>query len=73
MKENSPNDSLTKRHKRELIATKYYGEFTIDTNKGPVTFTNVFITIENNKQDDISYHFIWRFAYTNSSSNSMWK
>lgn len=45
--------------KRELISTKYYSEFVINTPKEPITLNNVFITAERNKEGDLSYHFRW--------------
>lgn len=45
--------------KRELISTKYYSEFVINTPRGPVTFNNVFITVERDKNGEMSYHFRW--------------
>lgn len=45
--------------KRELVSTKYYSEFVINTPKGPITLNNVFITAEKNKEGDLSYHFRW--------------
>ena len=46
-------------NQRELVSTKYYSEFIINTNNGPVTFNNVFITAERNKEGEMSYHFRW--------------
>lgn len=44
---------------RKLIETRYYREFEINTNKGPLLLNNVFITIERNKEGDMEYHFRW--------------
>lgn len=46
-------------NKRELITTKYYNEFAIDSHQGPVILNDVFITIEKDKQGKMSYHFRW--------------
>ena len=43
----------------ELIKTKYYSEFAIETKKGPIILNNVFITAEKDKEGNISYHFRW--------------
>lgn len=48
-----------KTNQRELISTKYYSEFVVNTKNGPVTLNNIFITIERNKEGEISYHFRW--------------
>ena len=57
--EASVDKNIQERNQRELIATKYYSEFVINTQKGPVTLNNVFITSEKNEQGQMSYHFRW--------------
>lgn len=57
--EASVGQNIQERNQRELIATKYYSEFVINTPKGPVTLNNVFITAEKNEQGQMSYHFRW--------------
>jgi len=57
--ETSVERNNKQKNQRELIATKYYSEFVIDTKKGPVTLNNVFITAERNKESEMSYHFRW--------------
>lgn len=44
---------------RQLIETRYYKEFEINTNNGPLLLNDVFITIERNKEGDMEYHFRW--------------
>ena len=34
-----------KKKNRELIATKYYGELTMDSKQGPLIFSNVFMPV----------------------------
>lgn len=46
-------------NQREVVSTKYYSEFVINTQKGPITLNNVFITSERSKEGDMSYHFRW--------------
>lgn len=53
----SKNNERT--NQREVVSTKYYSEFNIDTSKGPITLNNVFITAERNKEGDMTYHFRW--------------
>ena len=48
-----------KRNEGELIETRFYSEFEIETSVGTVPLKNVFITIERNKEGDIQYHFNW--------------
>ena len=48
-----------KRNEGELIETRFYSEFEIETSVGTVPLKNVFITIERNKERDIQYHFNW--------------
>ena len=43
----------------ELISTKYYEEFIINTKRGPVTLKELFITTEKNQEGKISFHFRW--------------
>ena len=57
--ESSIGQNIQERNQRELIATKYYSEFVINTKNGPVTLNNVFITAEKDQQGDMSYHFRW--------------
>lgn len=57
--ETAVSRNISEKHQRELITTKYYSEFVINTPKGPITLNNVFITTERNKQGDMSYHFRW--------------
>ena len=57
--ESSVGQNIKERNQRELIATKYYSEFVINTKNGPVTLNNVFITAERDQQGDMSYHFRW--------------
>ena len=57
--ETSVENHIQEKSKRELISTKYYSEFVVNTKKGPVTLNNVFITTERNKEGDLSYHFRW--------------
>ena len=57
--ETAVSRNISEKHQRELITTKYYSEFVINTPKGPITLNNVFITSERNKQGDMSYHFRW--------------
>lgn len=47
------------KQQEQLLSTRYYSEFVINTKKGPVTLNNVFITAESNKDGKISYHFRW--------------
>lgn len=44
---------------RQLVETRYYKEFVINTEFGPVTFNDVYITAERNKEGDMEYHFRW--------------
>lgn len=57
--ETAVSRNINEKHQRELITTKYYSEFVINTPKGPITLNNVFITSERNKQGEMSYHFRW--------------
>lgn len=57
--ETAVSRNISEKYQRELITTKYYSEFVINTPKGPITLNNVFITTERNKQGDMSYHFRW--------------
>lgn len=57
--------SVLRNNQRELISTKYYSEFIINTNNGPVTFNNVFITAERDKEGEMSYHFRWMMENEN--------
>ena len=51
--------NIQNKNQRELIATKYYSEFVVNTEKGPITLKNVFITSEMDQQGKVSYHFRW--------------
>lgn len=57
--ETAVSRNISEKYQRELITTKYYSEFVINTPKGPITLNNVFITSERNKEGDMSYHFRW--------------
>ena len=57
--ETAVSKNISEKHQRELITTKYYSEFVINTPKGSITLNNVFITSERNKEGDMSYHFRW--------------
>ena len=57
--ESSVRQNLLEKNKGELIQTKYYSEFVLNTNNGPVILNNVFITAEKDQQGDMSYHFRW--------------
>ena len=51
--------SYIKGGQRELLATKYYSEFVVNTKNGPVTLNNVFITAEKEQDGKVGYHFRW--------------
>ena len=51
--------NIQEKNQRELIATKYYSEIVINTEKGPITLKNVFITAEQDQNGKTSYHFRW--------------
>ena len=51
--------NIQEKNQRELIATKHYSEFVINTEKGPITLKNVFITAEQDQNGKTSYHFRW--------------
>ncbi len=57
--ETSVGQHIQQKSQRELVATKYYSEFVINTKRGPVTLNNVFITAERNQDGKMSYHFRW--------------
>lgn len=57
--EASVGQHIQEKNQRELVSTKYYSEFVINTKNGPVTLNNVFITAERNKEGELSYHFRW--------------
>lgn len=57
--EASVGQHIQRKSQRELVSTKYYSEFVINTKNGPVTLNNVFITAERNKEGELSYHFRW--------------
>lgn len=46
-------------NQREVVMTKYYSEFNINTSDEPIILSNVFITAERNKEGDMTYHFRW--------------
>ena len=52
-------NSHIQKNNRQLLATKYYSEFVINTKNGPLTLNNVFITIESDQEGKVSYHFRW--------------
>lgn len=43
--------------KRELIGTRYYKKFTIQAGRNPFDFENLFITVEQDENGNITYHF----------------
>lgn len=51
--------NIQEKNQRELIATKYYSEFVINTDNGPITLKDVFITAEQDQSGKTSYHFRW--------------
>lgn len=51
--------NIQEKNQRELIATKHYSEFVINTEKGPIALKNVFITAEQDQNGKTSYHFRW--------------
>lgn len=57
--EESVSKNNERTNQREVVSTKYYSEFNINTSKGPITLNNVFITAERNKEGDMTYHFRW--------------
>ena len=57
--ESSVGQKIQEKNQRELVATKYYSEFIINTEKGPITLNNVFITAEKDQKGNMSYHFRW--------------
>lgn len=44
---------------KELIETRYYKEFVLNTKQGQLVLNDVFITLERNKEGDMEYHFRW--------------
>ena len=44
---------------RQLLQTRYYEQFTVNSKQGPITLQNVFITVEKDQYNRISYHFRW--------------
>ena len=44
---------------RQLVETRYYKEFVLNTNRGQLVLNDVFITLERNKEGDMEYHFRW--------------
>ena len=63
--ESSVRQNLLEKNKGELIQTKYYSEFVLNTNNGPVTLNNIFITKEKDKQGNMSYHLRWIYESEN--------
>ena len=51
--------NIQEKNQREIVATKYYSEFVINTEKGPITLKDVFITAEQDQNGKTSYHFRW--------------
>lgn len=51
--------NIQEKNQRELVATKYYSEFVINTEKGPIILKDVFITAEQDANGKTSYHFRW--------------
>ena len=51
--------NIQEKNQRELVETKYYSEFVINTEKGPITLKDVFITAEQDQNGKTSYHFRW--------------
>lgn len=42
-----------------VVETRYYKEFVINTEMGPLILEDMYITIERNKEGDMEYHFRW--------------
>ena len=42
-----------------VVETRYYKEFVINTEMGPLVLEDMYITIERNKEGDMEYHFRW--------------
>lgn len=59
MVEGSVGEYIQEKYQRELIATKYYSEFVLNTPKGEITLNDVFITAEQDSNGEITYHFRW--------------
>ncbi len=51
--------NIQEKNQRELVATKYYSEFVINTDNEPITLKDVFITAEQDQNGKTSYHFRW--------------
>ena len=51
--------NIQEKNQRELVATKYYSEFVINTDNGQITLKDVFITAEQDQNGKTSYHFRW--------------
>ena len=51
--------NIQEKNQRELVVTKYYSEFVINTDNGPITLKDVFITAEQDQNGKTSYHFRW--------------
>ncbi len=54
----SVRQSITEKEK-QLVETRFYKEFVINTEKGPLVLNDVYITVERNKENDMEYHFRW--------------
>ena len=54
----SVRQSITENEK-QLVETRFYKEFVINTEKGPLVLNDVYITVERNKENDMEYHFRW--------------
>ena len=48
-----------KKLNRTLLQTRYYKEFILITKEGPVKLSNFFITVEQEENGKLSYHFRW--------------
>lgn len=48
-----------KENEKQLVETRFYKEFVIHTEKGPLVLNDVYITVERNKENDMEYHFRW--------------
>lgn len=58
--ESSVNEqNIQEKNQREIVTTRYYSEFIINTEMGPITLKNLFITEEQDQQGKLSYHFRW--------------
>lgn len=48
-----------KKSNRDLLQTRYYEQFKVNSRQGEITLENVFITVEQEDNGKISYHFRW--------------